>query len=29
VIGWDRASGRPLRETLKTVGLEEIIPDIW
>lgn len=29
VIGWDRASGRPLPETLKKVDLEEIISDIW
>ena len=28
-IGWDRASGRPLPETLEKVGLEEIISDIW
>ena len=28
-IGWDRASGRPLPETLEKVGLEEIVSDIW
>jgi len=29
VMGWDRASGRPLPETLKSLGLEDIIADIW
>jgi len=28
-MGWDRASGRPLPETLKSLGLEDIISDIW
>lgn len=28
-MGWDRASGRPLPETLKRLGLEDIIADIW
>jgi len=28
-MGWDRASGRPLPETLKSLGLEGIISDIW
>lgn len=29
LMGWDRASGRPLPETLKSMGLEHIINDIW
>ena len=29
VMGWDRVSGRPLPETLKSMELEYIIDDIW
>ena len=29
LMGWDRASGRPLPKTLKSLGLEELIADIW
>lgn len=28
-MGWDRASGRPLPETLKALGLEHITADLW
>lgn len=28
-MGWDRQSGRPLPETLREVGLENLIPDMW
>ncbi|MFH1487058.1 MAG: aldehyde ferredoxin oxidoreductase C-terminal domain-containing protein, partial [Chloroflexota bacterium] len=28
-MGWDRQSGRPLPETLRAVGLEHIIKDLW
>lgn len=28
-MGWDRQSGKPLSETLKALGLEHIIPDLW
>ena len=29
VMGWDRMSGRPFPETLKKMGLEHLISDIW
>jgi aldehyde:ferredoxin oxidoreductase len=29
LMGWDRQTGRPLPNTLKAVGLEDIIVDIW
>ena len=29
MMGWDRASGRPLPETLEKMGLKHIIPDLW
>ena len=29
IMGWDRKTGRPLPETLRAVGLEKLIPDIW
>jgi len=29
LMGWDRASGKPLPDTLKTLGLETVIADIW
>jgi len=29
VMGWDRVSGKPLPETLKSMELEYIIDDIW
>ncbi len=28
-MGWDRKSGKPLPETLKRLGLDEIIKDLW
>jgi len=28
-MGWDKETGKPLPETLKRLGLEHIIPDIW
>lgn len=28
-MGWDRRTGKPLPETLKNLGLERIIPEIW
>ncbi len=28
-MGWDRASGRPLPETLASLGLQNMIKDIW
>ncbi len=28
-MGWDRQTGKPLPETLKTLGLEPIIGDLW
>ena len=28
-MGWDRMTGKPLPETLKKLGLEHIIPDMW
>ena len=28
-MGWDRASGRPLPETLEKLGLGHIIPNLW
>jgi aldehyde:ferredoxin oxidoreductase len=27
--GWDRKTGKPLRSTLKRLGLEEFIDDVW
>lgn len=29
LVGWDRASGRPLPSTLERLGLGWIVPDIW
>jgi len=29
IMGWDRKSGKPLPETLKALGLEEIVDDLW
>ncbi|MBU2497323.1 MAG: hypothetical protein KKE57_00310 [Proteobacteria bacterium] len=29
IMGWDRATGKPLPGTLKELGLESIIPDLW
>ena len=29
LMGWDRETGRPLPETLKAIGLEHIIGDLW
>lgn len=28
-LGWDRASGKPLRETLQGQGLEDVARDLW
>lgn len=28
-IGWDRGTGKPLPATLKKLGMESVIPDIW
>ncbi|MFC1904210.1 aldehyde ferredoxin oxidoreductase family protein [Chloroflexota bacterium] len=28
-MGWDRQSGRPYPETLKTLGLEHVVKDLW
>lgn len=28
-MGWDEDTGRPLPETLKNLGLEYVIPDLW
>jgi aldehyde:ferredoxin oxidoreductase len=29
LMGWDAKTGRPLRATLKRVGLDEVIKDLW
>ncbi|MBI2916980.1 MAG: hypothetical protein HYY01_03215 [Chloroflexi bacterium] len=29
LMGWDLATGKPLPETLKGLGLEEVIPTLW
>jgi aldehyde:ferredoxin oxidoreductase len=29
LLGWDVATGKPLKETLKSLGLEHVIADIW
>ncbi|MFC1976751.1 aldehyde ferredoxin oxidoreductase family protein [Chloroflexota bacterium] len=29
LMGWDRKTGRPLPETLKAIGLESVIGDLW
>jgi len=28
-MGWDKETGKPLPETLKKLGLEYVIPDLW
>ncbi|MDP2954488.1 MAG: aldehyde ferredoxin oxidoreductase C-terminal domain-containing protein [Chloroflexota bacterium] len=28
-MGWDRATGKPLPLTLKRLGLEPVIADLW
>jgi aldehyde:ferredoxin oxidoreductase len=28
-MGWDKASGKPLPQTLKKLGLEEVSRDLW
>ena len=28
-MGWDRETGRPLPETLKAIGLEQVIDDLY
>lgn len=29
LLGWDEATGKPLPDTLKRLGLEHTIRDIW
>jgi aldehyde:ferredoxin oxidoreductase len=29
LMGWDEKTGKPWRNTLKRLGLEEIIKDMW
>lgn len=29
LMGWDRQTGKPLPETLRKLGLDYVIPDIW
>ena len=29
LMGWDKATSRPLPETLKGLGLEHLVKDIW
>ncbi len=29
LMGWDMGSGRPLPETLRGLGLEELVPNLW
>ena len=29
MMGWDEKTGKPLPETLKSLGLEHVIPDLW
>lgn len=29
LMGWERQSGKPLPDTLRSLGLEHVIPDIW
>jgi len=29
LMGWDLKSGKPYRETMERLGLEEYIPLIW
>jgi aldehyde:ferredoxin oxidoreductase len=29
LMGWDRKTGRPMPETLKNLGLEDIVADLW
>jgi aldehyde:ferredoxin oxidoreductase len=28
-MGWDKETGKPLPETLKALGLAQVIKDIW
>jgi aldehyde:ferredoxin oxidoreductase len=28
-VGYDRKTGRPLPETLRSLGLDHLIPDLW
>ncbi|MBI4301052.1 MAG: aldehyde:ferredoxin oxidoreductase, partial [Chloroflexi bacterium] len=28
-MGWDRKSGRPMPETLRALGLENVVKDLW
>jgi len=28
-MGWDEKTGKPLIQTLKSLGLEDVIPDLW
>jgi aldehyde:ferredoxin oxidoreductase len=27
--GWDKETGKPTREKLTELGLEDLIPDVW
>ena len=29
MMGWDEKTSKPLPETLRNLGLEHIIPDLW
>jgi aldehyde:ferredoxin oxidoreductase len=29
LMGWDEETGKPLPETLRTLGLEHVTKDIW
>jgi len=29
LMGWDRETGRPLPKTLKAIGLEHVISELW
>ena len=29
LMGWDVKSGKPLPETLRNLGLEHVVEDIW
>jgi len=29
LMGWDKETGRPLPETLKAIGLENVVSDLW
>ena len=29
LLGWDAVTGKPLKKTLESLGLENVIKDIW